>query len=327
MALSALKAGFETQLVTLADLPEDGLILPVAMIGAPTVGVEKLPRGDEGVRLREKVESLLGREVVAFVAGELGGINGVVPVAWAARAGLPLLDGDLIGRAFPGLQYTVPALLGRTANPIVMVDERGNVATLDVIDGQWANRYAVATMLASGALMGMALFPMTAAEAADAVVTGSVSRAIRAGQLLLEHSDDPVGALATHVGGVALFEGKLIDVDRRTDSGYTRGSAIIEGLGGSEGRAMRLEFQNENLVAMVDGVAVATVPDIITVLDLHSGWPIVTESLRFGQRVAVICVPCEPIWRTDAGLDLTGPRAFGYDVDYLEAEDPHAATR
>ena len=325
MALAALDAGFRTSLVRIDELPGDGLILPVAMIGAPTVGVEKLPRGDEGLRLRDKVSQLLGREVVAFVAAELGGINGVVPVAWAARAGLPLVDADLIGRAFPGLQYTVPALRGHDPNPIVMVDERGNVATIDAVSSDWANRYAAATMVAAGALMGLSLYPMTVAQAAELTVPGSMSRAIRAGRQLMDHRDDPIRALAEGVGGRSLFEGKVVDVDRRTDGGYTKGSALIEGLAAFEGQTLRLEFQNENLVAMIDGVVIASVSDIITVLDLHSAWPIVTEALRYGQRVGVIGIPCEDVWRTEAGIDLAGPRAFGYDVDYIKVEDSHAA--
>lgn len=31
--------------------------------------------------------------------------------------------------------------------------------------------------------------------------------------------------------------------------------------------------------------------------------------------------PCDPLWRTDRGLDTAGPRAFGYDLDYVPVED------
>jgi hypothetical protein len=36
--------------------------------------------------------------------------------------------------------------------------------------------------------------------------------------------------------------------------------------------------------------------------------------------VSVLAFPCDPIWRTDAGLALAGPRAFGYDIDYVSVE-------
>ena len=316
MAQAALDEGLRLSLLTLDDLPDEGVVLPVAMIGSPTVGVEKLPRGDEGARLKARFETLLGQEVVAFMPGELGGINGVVPFAWAARAGVPVVDADLIGRAFPGVQYTVPALLGRDTGPVVMVDERGNVATFDVVDASWAHRFTGATMVAAGALMGMALWPMTVAQARTGSVVGSVSRALRAGQVLRGRHEDAVAALMADVGGERAFEGKVVDVDRRTEGGLALGSAVVEGTGSDSGRLLRLEFQNENLVAMVDGAVVASVPDVLTILDLHSAWPIVTESLRYGQRVALVVIPCDEVWRTEAGIAAAGPRAFGYDLDH-----------
>ena len=42
--------------VSLDDLPDDALILPVAGWGAPTVSIEKLESGDEGIALRAVAE-------------------------------------------------------------------------------------------------------------------------------------------------------------------------------------------------------------------------------------------------------------------------------
>ncbi|MGN6380558.1 MAG: S-methyl thiohydantoin desulfurase domain-containing protein [Gaiellales bacterium] len=64
----------------------------------------------------------------------------------------------------------------------------------------------------------------------------------------------------------------------------------------------------------------ATVPDIITVLDSETAHAVHTERLRYGQRVSVVAFPCDPIWRTPRGLELAGPRAFGYDLDYIPVE-------
>ena len=75
---------------------------------------------------------------------------------------------------------------------------------------------------------------------------------------------------------------------------------------------------------MRDGVLVATVPDIITVVDSQSAEAVSTEVLRYGQRVTVIAFPCDPIWRSERGLALVSPRAFGYDVDYQTVEEIHA---
>ena len=47
-----------------------------------------------------------------------------------------------------------------------------------------------------------------------------------------------------------------------------------------------------------------------------SGDGIGTDVLRYGQRVSVLALPGPEIFRTQAGLDAVGPRAFGFDLDY-----------
>lgn len=109
----------------------------------------------------------------------------------------------------------------------------------------------------------------------------------------------------------------MIDVSRRTEGGFARGSARIEGIGDDAGRVLGLGFQNEHLPATRDGETVATTPDLICVLDTDTGDPVTTEGLRYGLRVSVLAAPCDPRWTTPGGLALAGPRYFGYDVDYL----------
>jgi hypothetical protein len=90
--------------------------------------------------------------------------------------------------------------------------------------------------------------------------------------------------------------------------------------GADTGRLLRLEIQNENLVALEDGVVRASVPDLISVIDSATGAAIATEHVRYGQRVTVIGFACDPIWRTPRGIETAGPRAFGYDFDYEPLE-------
>ena len=307
-------------LVALEDLDREALIVPIAYVGATTVIQEKLPNGVEGELIREWIERLVGQPVAAFLSAELGGLNGVIPVAWCARAGLPMVDADLMARSFPELQMLTPTLYGHEINPVVAVDERGNVGVFTTITNEWAEKLVRATAAAMGGLATVGLYPMTVDVARRVAVAGSISRAIEVGRTLLASSDDPTAGLVRGLGAVRLIEGKLIDVRRRTKDGWSVGSAAVEGTGPDRGDVLRIEFQNENLIAIRNGEPVATVPDIITVVDIHTGRPVVTEILRYGQRVSVIALPCDPIWRTDRGLEIAGPRRFGYDLDYLPLE-------
>ena len=62
----------------------------------------------------------------------------------------------------------------------------------------------------------------------------------------------------------------------------------MEGVGDDTGRLVRLELQNEVLLAMEDGEVLAMVPDIISVIGSDSGHPVPTEGLRLGQRVVFV---------------------------------------
>ena len=108
---------------------------------------------------------------------------------------------------------------------------------------------------------------------------------------------------------------------RRIEAGFAKGDAFIEGIDDYSGQKLEINFQNEHLAATIDGKVAVSVPDLITILDIDTGEPITTEAMRYGYRVAVIGIPCDKRWRTEKGLELVGPRYFGYDVDYVPVEE------
>jgi DUF917 family protein len=59
------------------------------------------------------------------------------------------------------------------------------------------------------------------------------------------------------------------------------------------------------------------VPDLICTVALDDAEPVTTERLRYGLRVAVLGIPAPAILRQPEALRVIGPRAFGYDLDYL----------
>ena len=117
ITLQALETFGPVPLVPVDALPAEGILMPLGHIGAPTVSLEKLDSGDEAPRIRERVEAELGRPVVAVMASEIGGANGVLPVAYASRLGLPLVDADAMGRAFPEVQMVSHARRGPPPRP------------------------------------------------------------------------------------------------------------------------------------------------------------------------------------------------------------------
>lgn len=317
-AAAALEAHGSVQVADLDDLPDDLLVMPLAGWGAPTVGIEKLGSGREAEALRSAAERWHGRQVGALMAGEIGGGNGVAPLAWAASMGLPLADADGMGRAFPEGPQVAMHVAGLPAAPAFLADEFGNVVTLEPVDGDWYERLARTVTVAFGGSAWGADFVMTVAVARAATIRGSVSRALAIGRARRAAGVDGILAVTA---GTRLVGGKVTEVERRTTEGFARGHVVVVGTGEDTGREVRLHVQNENLLATEGDRMRCVVPDLITVLDEQTGGAISTERIRFGQRIVVVAMPCHPLWRTPAGLAVAGPAAFGFPDAYRPIED------
>ena len=120
-------------------------------------------------------------------------------------------------------------------------------------------------------------------------------------------------------------EDALACVLRETRDGFNFGRVTLEGIGEDKGKKAVVEFQNENIYAEVDGEIVATVPDLICLVDSETFVPITTENLKYGKRALVVGLPCDAAWRTPRGLELAGPAWFGLkDVEYRPIEERYA---
>lgn len=319
MAQEAIRKHGPVKLVDVDELPDDALVVPVCMMGAPTVMTEKLPQGDELMNAFRQLEKVLGRKIDAVLCGEAGGINSTTPFVVAAVSGLPLVDGDGMGRAYPELQMETFTLHGVSATPMVLCDDKGNSLVLETVSNGWTERLARAATVEMGGSALLAFYPMSGEVAKKAVVRGTLSLCVNLGRTLREtrtaHAD-PAAAITRLLGASIIFHGRVKDVDRRTIGGFARGSARFDGLDDWKGHGFRLDFQNEFLMAERDGKIICTTPDLITLLEAETGAPVTADSLRYGLRLVALAFPCNPQWQTPAGIALVGPRYFGYDTDY-----------
>ena len=92
---------------------------------------------------------------------EAGGLNSTTPFIVAAELGIPLVDADMMGRAFPELQMCTPTLYGVTATPMAIADEKGNSAILNTIGNKWTETFARTLTIDMGCSAMIALYPMT----------------------------------------------------------------------------------------------------------------------------------------------------------------------
>jgi len=324
MARQAIRDYGPVELYTLDEFEDEDLIVPTAMMGAPTVMVEKMPSGDDIVNAFQAVGRYLGKPIRATMSIEAGGLNSVVPIFLAARLRLPMVDCDGMGRAFPELQMVTHTIYGISSTPFAMSDERGNTVLMETIGNSWTELFARSVTVNMGAMAMIALYGATVRQLKEAAIPGTISKAERIGRVIRSarvNEENPVDTVREAVGGYLVFKGKIHDVERRTEGGFARGDAHLEGVEDYAGQQLLLSFQNEHLAVRIDGEFRVTVPDLIVLLDIDTGEPVTTEAMRYGFRVAVIAIPCAAKWRTPEGLALVGPRYFGYQVDYLPVEE------
>lgn len=322
-ALQHLRAGRSITVVSLDELSDDAFATTVGGMGSPTVGVERVGRGDECLRAMRALERHVGRAFTHVIPGEIGGSNSMRPMIVAAQAGVPVIDGDGMGRAFPELQMDTFCIYGVKPTPAALADPRGYEVVFDNMgDATALERYARAVTIQMGGAAGYASPPMTAEELRRTAIPGTVTLAIEIGRAVLRARGghrDPVDAALAVSGGERLFHGKIVDVERRMQGGFARGVLVLEGSGPDDGRAIRIDFQNENLIARTpDGEILAVVPDLISLVDADTAEPISTEIVRYGMRVVVVGIPAPAMLKTPEALDVVGPAAFGYpEVSYV----------
>ena len=303
------------------EVPDDAVVASVGGMGAPTVGVERLARGDEWTVALRALEAHTGRRVGYLVPGEIGGANSTRPLVCAVQTGLPVVDADGMGRAFPELQMETFSIYGVRCTPAGLADLKHNsVVFVDLADSVTLERYARAVTIQMGGHAGYAFPLMTGAELRRTAIPHTMTLAREIGAAVeraRRAHEDPVAAVLAVAGGQVLFAGKVVDVERRMAAGFARGRVRLDGLGDWRGSAMAIDFQNENLIARRDDTVAAVVPDLICIVDAVTAAPVTTEVLRYGLRVAVLGIPAPALLKTPAALAVVGPRAFGYDVEYV----------
>ncbi len=325
IALNAVKDCGPVTLMDPDEVPDDAFIVPIAMMGAPTVLCEKAINGGEYRTLAKMVESYFGRKIFAFMPIEAGGVNSMLPIAAAARLGLPLVDVDGMGRAFPELQMVTFTIGGMSATPMALTDEKGNSCIFNTITNKWTEELARSVTMSCGGSVSVCLYTMSGKEMKTYGVRNIVTRSEvlgRALRTIKETSQDSTEERFLEItNGLRLFKGKIVDVKREVRGAFNFGTVVLEGIGDDKGHRAAVEFQNENLCAMVDSRIIATVPDLICLVDCNSFTPVPTDALRYGKRVLVVGLKCFERWRTEEGLALVGPRYFGLDTDYIPLEE------
>lgn len=319
----------EPQMIELEDLKDDDNVYISAMMGAPTVLVEKIIGGAELDLAISALEKYTSRTATAILPVEMGGCNSMLPLAVAAMRGLPVINADGMGRAFPELQMVSFNVHGVNASPMSMANEHGESIIINARNSVETENKARQLIIGMGGSAAISCYPMSGSKVKQTAIPGTLDLAKGIGESLLEgrRNGRAIESLLNYLQSTEyysearlLFNGKVSNIENSVEGGFTRGECHISGLGEQADQSVIIEFQNENLVARMGDKVLAMVPDLICLVDSDTGAPVTTEALKYGQRLSVIAANVPPIMRSEKALAIWGPRAFGYDFDFTAIE-------
>lgn len=268
-------------------------------------------------------EKMLGANVSCILPTELGGGNTALALHLASMLGVSALDADQCGRSAPELVQSSYQIHGVEPYPSTIADASGNIVVVERC--ATADEYEkIVRSLAVAA--GGSVFVLDSAVKNERVkqlaITRTVTKAMRLGETVIEANKEgknPASELLKASDGFELFTGRVSSFKLDERAGFLVGEMAFVGEGAWKGHGFRIWVKNENLVAWRDGKVIATCPDPITVVD-QKGYGVTNSELMKGLKVSIIGMKAEPIWRTEKGLELFGPKHFGFRFDYKPIE-------
>lgn len=323
---SDLKAGKKLRVGSLDEIPDDALVVSPYHVGsvAPNLkATKKTVVSDPFSVALELIERQLKRKAAATVASELGGGNTAAALHVAANLNIPLVDGDLMGRAGPELHQSTAHIFNVPVAPSAIVSETGNSILIEKyadIDDYEALARHVAVL--AGTHAAVIDTPMTKSVAMHTLVNGTITKAMAAGnavRLANAGGKDPVDSVREALKGWLIFRGVIAKYEWRNERGFLFGDATLRGMNESQGHELRSWIQNEHIFAWQDGKAAVMPPDLIIFVD-GKGHGITNDNLKPGLEISVVAAKAPEVWRSGKGLELFGPRHFGLDYDYTPVE-------
>ena len=334
----AMESGLKLEWVDVDDIPDDvWSVTPYGMGSIAPLTQETLDEiervglvdkyGDRS--MEEAVKELgkyLGQPIGCLVPAELGAGNTPAPLVTGARMGIPVVDGDYGGRAYPEEMQGTPFLYGKDSWPLSSVDKWGNVAIVNyAVNGHMLERMGKMLAVAAYGSTTMASSPMPSGEMKEILVRGTLTKSLALGRAVRqarEAGGDPIEAAVQATGGWRLFDGIVTGKDWEDRGGYMYGTIHIDGTGDYEKQKLDVWFKNENHVSWLNGEPWICSPDLVTLAYTENGEGTTNTLIKKGDRVSAVGIKGLEAFRTEFGLNqCSGPRYFGFDIDYVPIEE------
>ncbi|MFP3714022.1 DUF917 family protein [Puerhibacterium sp. TATVAM-FAB25] len=278
--------------------------LAVAVMGSTMLFTERLPSLDPFAAPVAALERWLGTPVPAVCWAEIGGMNGLTPLALPPRR--RLVDADLMGRALPDLdQFSllvddVPGVVfaGTTGAGVVVLDGSRPADVEKIL------RTATTT---AGGWAGIVVGGFTVGDLARHALVGSVSRALDAGRGFLAARHGDPRELARAIGGELVGEARVLGTAPLAGDARVTSVDLVA----PDGPVYRLVTRTEHLALVRDGQVVVSAPTVLVVVDAVTREVVPVGGLRRGRGVLLYAVPAPAWWHEPRRHARASPSAYG----------------
>ena len=334
----AIKSGKKFKMISVDDFPDDGIVVAVQGIGGGgpweyviertnSQGLDVLSESKRNNLVVDLLSEFLGKEVTAIIRSEAAEATATALLV-AAERNIPILDAGITGRAVPEVQQSIPWISGIASIPTAIVTPWGDeIIIKHAIDEYRVEDISRAIAVASAGDAVITMTPMNGKQIKYAALKNNLSDAIKFGRVTreaVETNSDPIDALLNASSGYKLFQGLVTKSDEKGDRGFNWIDVEISGTGDFSGKTYKVFVKNENIIGWLDGEIDAMSPDYIYNLDPTTGRSIMSNagigSYPIGQEVVLIGLPSADQWRSDMGIELMGPKHFGFDFDFIPIE-------
>ena len=335
-AKQALAEGKEFKLISVKDLPDDWMVVAPCGVGGggaweyvtDRIREQNLPSvSNTNLKAINLLSEYIGKEFKAVIRGEPAGAT-FTAFSTAAEMGVPVVDACICGRCVPEIQQQIPWVVGIPSTPAALFTRWGDEIIIKrAVDDYRSEDLARAVAVASGGGVSFAMCPMSGKEVKRGVIPGNISEAILLGRTVREareQGNDPIAALVEVTNGYKLFHGVVTKSEQRGERGFSWADVEMKGINEYEGHTYKVFVKNENIVSWFDGEVDVTSPDYIYNLNPETGEAITGGGLGgypMEREIVMVGVPAHPMWRTEKGIEVLGPRHFGFDFDYIPIEE------
>lgn len=338
----ALAQGKKFQMIALEDVPDNWTVVSPGGVGGGgawqyvriRTTEQDLPRVQNGnVIAAQTLSKYTGKPINAVIRSEADGAT-IEAMLLAADLGVPVVDGCMVGRARPEIEEQLPTVLGIPASPAAYVSRWGDTIILaHAVDDYRVEDIARALAVGSAGSVSGVDTMISGRDVKRSLVPGALTQAIllgRSAREAVEEHKDPIQAILRIMHGYRMFHGVVAEDDTKGERGFTWSVVTLEGVKEDEGHTYKIWNKNENIVAWYDGKVDATAPDTLMDLDprtgdAHNGPTL--GAFQVGGEIVMVGWPADPRWRQPKGIEVFGPRHFGFDFDYVPIEDLQKARK